>query len=148
MKPPSRRMPVAPVQKPSWLAWVFLAALITGLVYWIFRQPYVGLVILGLALLYWFQTTLEKRSRRRLAASRAGESICSFARSFDQKTDTWIIRAAYEELCRFLTIDSRPLPVRRQDHCERDLSIDPEDLGDLAVDIAFRARRSMDDSDE
>ena len=40
-------------------------------------------------------------------------------------------------------MDGRAVPVRRQDRCEKDLRIDPDDLDDIARDAAFRARRSM-----
>jgi len=146
MKTPSRRMPAAPVRKPSRLAWLFLAAMLVGLGYWIYRQPIVVLFIIGLAVLVGIQIIFESRFRRRLAASRGRESICDFARSFDRRTDTWIIRAVYEELCRFLSVDGRPLHVRRADSCEKDLKVDPEDLDDLAREIGFRAGRSMDGS--
>ena len=96
------------------------------------------------AIISWIGTVFDTQYRRRLAASREGEDICNFARSFDRrKTDTWILRAVYEELSRFIAIGGRAIPVRPADRCEKDLKIDPEDLGDLAEDIAFRARRSM-----
>jgi hypothetical protein len=119
-----------------------------GLAYWIYRQPFVFFVVLALAVMIYIQTVLDKRRQRRLAASREGESICDFARSFDRRTDTWIIRSVYEELSRFLAIDDRSIPVRRQDRWEKDLGIDPEDLDDLATDVAFRARRAMNDCDK
>jgi len=87
----------------------------------------------------------DMRSRRRLAASRQEEGICKFARSFDRQTDAWLTRAVYEEVSRHLSVDGRAVPVYRQDRCEQDLRIDPEDLDDIARDAAFRARRSMDD---
>jgi len=91
----------------------------------------------------------DSRHRRRLLASRQDESICDFARSFDRgKSDTWILRAVYDELSRFISIDARPIAVRPADRCEEDLKIDPEDLDDLAADIAFRARRSMDGGEQ
>jgi hypothetical protein len=131
-----------------WWGWPILAALLSGLAYWVYSQPYVLLFLLPFGLLVYFQLASEKRSLRRLAASRQGETICDFARSFDRQIDTWIIRAVYEELTRFVAVEGRPLPVRREDRCEKDLKIDPEDLGDLADDIAYRARRSMDNSDK
>jgi len=104
------------------------------------------LTVLGL--LVWIQLVWSRRSLRRLAASRQDESICEFARAFDRQTDTWLIRAIYEEVSRYLVVDGRTIPVRRQDLCEKDLGIDPEDLDDIAIDVAFRARRSMVDCDK
>ena len=141
-------MPLAPIRKASWLAWPFATVMMAGLGYWVYQQPYVLIFLAGIAVLVWIQTVSETRQRRRLAASRQGESICDFARSFDRSTDTWILRAVYEELGRFISVDRRPLPVRREDRCENDLKIDPEDLDDLARNIAFRAGRSMKASDK
>jgi hypothetical protein len=149
MNTPSRSMPAAPVHKIPISAWLFLAALIAGLTYWFSQQPYlVGVLVVVLWGLVWIQMVSERRSGRRLAASRQEESICDFARSFDRQTDTWLVRAVYEEVSRHLSVDGRAIPVRRQDRCEKDLRIDPEDLDDIARDAAFRARRSMDDCDK
>ena len=145
MRAASRTMPPAPVHKAKWWAWVFLTALFAGLAYWFWQQPYlVGVLFAVLGFLVWIQMIWETHSRRRLATSRHDESICTFARSFGRRADTWILRAVYEELSRYLEVDRRPIPIRREDRCAEDLKIDPEDLDDLARDIAFRARRSMD----
>ena len=144
MRTPSRRMPAAPGRKAKWWAWPFLGAVVAGIAYWFYRQPYlVGVLFAGLGVFVWIQMLWEARLRRHLALSRRDESICNFARSFERGTDTWIVRAAYEEVCRFIAVDRRPIPVHRDDRCEQDLRVDPEDLDDLARDIAFRARRSM-----
>jgi hypothetical protein len=119
-----------------WWGWPILATMISGLAYWICRQPYVLLLLVPAGVLVYFQQVSERRALKCLAASRRGETICNFARSFGRQTDTWIIRAVYEELTRFLTIKGQTLPVRREDRCEKDLKIDPEDLDDLAQDIA------------
>jgi hypothetical protein len=139
-------MPAAPIHKAPIWAWLFLAALLASLACWFSQQPYVvGVLVIVLGLLVWIQIVWDTRSRRRLAASRQKESLCQFARSFDRQTDTWSIRAVYEEVSRYLAVDGRAIPVHRQDRCEKDLGIDPEDLDDVARDAAFRARRSMDD---
>jgi hypothetical protein len=149
MRTPSRRMPTSPDHKRTWWAWALLGALLIGLGYWIYRQPYVLLFIAGLGVIVWIGMAFDTRHRRRLAASREGESICDFARSFERRrSDPWILRAVYDELSRFLSVDGRAIAVRRGDRCEKDLKIDPEDLDGLAVDIAFRARRSMDAADQ
>lgn len=149
MRTPSRTMPPAPLHKAKWSAWVVLAALFAGLVYWLWHQPYfVAVLFAALGVLVWIQTIWDAHSRRRLAASRHEESVCSFARSFGRSADTWILRAVYEELSKFLAVDRQAIPVRRADRCAEDLKIDPEDLDDLARDIAFRARRSMEACDK
>lgn len=149
MNTPSRRMPTVPVHKVAWWGWPILALGLGGVAYFFIRQPFFVVVLLAvLGLLVWVQWIYEQRGRRRLAASRRDESICEFARSFERGTDTWVIRAVYEELSRYLSIDGKPISIRREDRCEKDLNIDPEDLDDLARDIAFRARRSMDTCDK
>jgi len=138
-------MPAAPIHKIAWWGWPILALWIGGVAYFLFRQPYFVLVLLAvLCVLVWIQWILERRGRRRLAAARRDESICEFAGSFTRDTDTWIIRAVYEELSRYIAVDHRPISVRPDDRWEEDLKIDSEDLGDRVRDIAFRARRSMD----
>ena len=144
MKVPSRRMPAAPVHKTPVRAWLFLAALLAGFTGWLWQQPYlVGVLLAVFGVCVGIQLVWDTRSRRRLAVARQGGSICQFARSFDRSADTWLIRAVYEEISRHLSVDGRAVPVRRQDRCEKDLRIDPDDLDDIARDVAFRARRSM-----
>jgi len=123
--------------------------MVLGVGYWFYRQPYfVGVLFAVLGVLVWIQMLWETRLRRRLASSRREETICDFARSFESGTDTWILRAVYEEICRFIAVDRSPIPIRRDDRRAEDLKIDPEDLDDLARDIAFRARRSMESCDQ
>lgn len=142
-------MPPAPIHKPKWWAWIFVTALFAGLAYWSWQQPYLVAVLFAvLGVLVWIQTIWQTHSRRRLAASRHEESICRFARSFGLGADSWILRAVYEEFSRFIAVDRRAIPIRREDRCSEDLKIDPEDFDDLARDIAFRARRSMDACDK
>ena len=79
----------------------------------------------------------------RLAQSRAGESICQFARSIDcRRVDTWVVRAVYEELQRSLP-GKVAMPLRVTDHLQRDLGLDTDDLDDLVVDMAQRAQRCL-----
>jgi hypothetical protein len=91
----------------------------------------------------------ERRRLARLAEARRGESICSFARSFERRAvDTWVIRAVFEELQPYCRYGRRVLPLRATDDLEEVLRIDPEDLCDLATDMAFRAGRSLEGCDE
>jgi hypothetical protein len=97
----------------------------------------------------WFETAFSHgRSVQRLrllSASRAGESICQFARSFEvRRTDTWVLRAVYEELQDELRWISPAFPVRADDSLEDDLLIDSEDMDlEIVWSIAERARRSL-----
>ena len=138
-------MPAAPVHKMRPLGWVILPALLGGLGCYFYGHPYHLLFIIVAVVIVWIGTIIDSRYKRGLAASRKEESICDFVRSFDwRKSDTWILRAVYEELTRFLSVDGKPVPVRQSDGYEKDLKIDPDDLDDLFLDIAFRARRSTD----
>ncbi|TQV78001.1 hypothetical protein FKG95_20495 [Denitrobaculum tricleocarpae] len=81
------------------------------------------------------------RNDKREAERRRGESICSFARSFDCRViDSWIVRAVYEEF-------SDSFPVRAEDSFRDDLRTDEEDLEDSIEAIAQRIGRSLDNTE-
>jgi hypothetical protein len=101
------------------------------------------LALCALVAIFWVIDEVRTRRMRQLAASRKGEGVGKFARSFDRRTDTWILRAVYEELSRHLAIDDRPFPVRRADHLRRDLKVAQDSLCDWIRDMAFRAQRSV-----
>lgn len=71
---------------------------------------------------------------------RAGESIGTFARSFDLKiVDSWVIRAVYEEL-QFYVPD---VPLRKTDSIF-DLRLDSEELEmEVIPNIGKRTGRSL-----
>jgi hypothetical protein len=146
MRKPSRKMPPTPSRPMTWTGALVLSLLGAGLVALVccvpaFLAP-VGAVILATIVL----TFGESRRLARLAADRQGESICSFARSFDcRAVDTWIIRAVFEELQPYCRFGRGTLPLRPNDDLDGDLRIDPEDLEDLAGDIAYRTGRSLED---
>ena len=138
----------SPVRKTSLWALPILALMFLGSLYIIYRGfPYSLIIVGALGILIWGGTVLQTRRMLSVAADRTEESICTFVRSFDyRQIDSWILRAVYEELSRYSVVDGRPLPIRADDRWEEDLKIDPEDFEDLAMDIAHRARRSMDDT--
>lgn len=141
-------MPTAPVrQLPRW-RWPILAILIAGLGCLMYCVPKVLFVFVTVGVMCCIGTIFDARHKRRLVAARDGETICEFARSFDRKTDTWILRAVYEEVSRYLSVDGRPLPIRRADRFQKDFKMHPEDLDDFASDIAFRAQRSLDGAEK
>lgn len=85
---------------------------------------------------------LENRRLRWLADERPGETICHFARSLDyRRLDTRIIRAVHEGFQFYL---GPGFPVRASDDLDQTYRIDPEDLDDLALEIADRCGRSRD----
>jgi hypothetical protein len=101
-----------------------------------------GRVVLGIVLLIALHRTWDDRRLRRLAMTRPGESICTFARAFDRrKTDFWIVRAVYDELRPYCTFRGGQFPVRRTDSLTDDLYIDGDDLEGIARDAAIRVGR-------
>jgi hypothetical protein len=86
----------------------------------------------------------HKARIRRLAESRAGESICEFARSFERhRVDTWIVRSVYERLQEYMG-GSPAVPIRARDRLKHDLPIEVEDLEmDLIADMSKQTGRSL-----
>jgi hypothetical protein len=146
MREPSRKMPPTPSRPMTWTGALVLALLGTGLVALVccvpaFLAP-IGAVVLARVVL----TFSESRRLARLAADRQGESICSFAGSFDCRVvDTWVIRAVFEELQPYCRFGRGTLPLRPTDDLDSALRIDSGDLEDLAGDIACRTGRSLED---
>ena len=112
-------------------------------------QPVATLAFLTiLILLAWCLAEAESKRLRALAASRAGEGICQFARQARcRENDPWVVRAVYEELAhqtaRFAK--AADFPVRWDDAIWQTLKMDEEDVenADLPV-MAWRAGRSLD----
>jgi len=127
------------------IGWTFLATILAVVGFACITVPpmlaFVGVIVaLGME--------MQRRQRKQLkdlADSRRGESLCSFARGFDfRNTDTWVIRAVYEELQEYLDSDCADFPIRPDDRLEVDLGIDGDDLDlDLAKQIAQRTGRSL-----
>jgi len=120
-----------------------LALLFCGLACLLWAFPLaIGGLLLVLLPAGFLQSRRDRERFRELSAARSGESICTFARSFERrKVDTWVIRAVYEELQEYV---GRGLPIRSQDRLQEDLRIDDDDLDmDLAVNIAKRTGRSL-----
>jgi hypothetical protein len=66
--------------------------------------------------------------------------------SFDcREVDTWVIRAVFESLQPYCRFGRGTLPLRPTDDLDGDLRMDPVDLEDLAVGIAHRTGRSLED---
>lgn len=97
-------------------------------------------VCLGVAGLFGVACLAGRSQLRRLHASRPEGSICSFARTFDRRTtDPWVIRAAWDEVQSYVSLNDRPLPLFPDDDLDRDLGIDPEEAEDVATRVAQRA---------
>ena len=139
---PSRRMPKLPQPKTDAQKYVCGLMIALGLAALIATAIYCPLLLIvflggGLYTAYAFRQARLLRERKRLA--RQGESICTFARSFDCRArDTWIIRAVYEEFEAAVGF-----PIRRSDDFVDDLNIDLEDASVLLAPIAFRCGRTL-----
>ncbi|HYM44364.1 MAG TPA: hypothetical protein VET46_16530 [Steroidobacteraceae bacterium] len=148
MKKPSRSMPKAPSGPAGLIGWLFAAVFLCALGYLFWTYPYAsGAVLAVLVLAAIVEGKRRRKKLLRLEEERREEGICEFARSFDTRnTDTWIIRAVYEELQRYLPDAKRSFPIRADDSVVEDLLIDPEDLEDSALRISKRIGRTFDDS--
>lgn len=113
------------------------------------RHP-VALLPIGLLLIVTILKGFRRESRiRLLTLEREHDDIGTFAKSFDRRqTDPWILRAVYEEMSARAMIDKRPFPFRARDDWRKILNFDREDELDMLDDIAFRARRSMEDTED
>lgn len=79
----------------------------------------------------------------RLHDIRREESICTFARALPARDhDTWIVRAVYEELS-----DHFRVPLRPTDDVTKLFGLIDDDAEDIAVRVAYRARRSLENSE-
>lgn len=125
-------MPPLPEAEWTWRARVAFAVFVVPLL--VITSPLTLVLDLG-----W------RRRKARLLSDRLGETICTFARSFDRRAvDPWVIRATWDELQTYLGKPDRPFPIRASDDWADDLWIDPEDLGDAFDRIARRSGHSTD----
>ena len=155
MRTPSRRMPPLEAQRGLDAAGrVWLAMLAAGSIWAAWRaveaSPWLTALIVCAALLLTKLATHQRRRRLRAwAQARPGESICTFARSFDMRAvDTWVIRAVYEQLQACLAHDHAGFPVRASDALVKGLLDDADDLDlDLVFEIAQRTGRSLESAE-
>lgn len=158
MRTPSRSMPrFAPQPMRPW-AWVVVAVMLIGLIWAVIHALIASprLVLLGAAALLALYALAQRQAKRdtakllAMAAARNGQSICEFSRDFDcRTTDTWIIRAVYEQVQRQLTHIHPAFPVRADDRLKEDLLLDDDDLDlDLALEVEARTERTLDESNE
>jgi hypothetical protein len=139
--PPAMNPPLKPVR------WFVLAALVILVLSLAWLHPAVVGSFLGaaIAVTIW-QNRATRKSLQRLAANRTGETICEFVRSFDTRsTDTWTLRAVYEELQSYLAPCYPAFPLRAEDELRQDLKIDEEDLNvEIANRVLERTGRCLD----
>lgn len=133
-------------RKPTSLgAWVVLAVLLAAFVYLLWVHPIAVLGFVGfVGVISVIEAKRTKAHLTKLAAQRAGESICTFAREAScRDNDTWVVRAVYEQVQTYLGSEFQHFPLRWNDSFEKDLKIDIEDVGDIiASEVAERTGRN------
>jgi hypothetical protein len=142
-------MPKVARRPVSFIGWALLATFAAWALYVIWRHPLLSIAFI--ALVAGWSVVSNRRDRAHfaaLSAQRSGESICSFAREEGcRSADTWIVRAAYEEIQDHLAPLFPEFPLRCGDRIVDDLRIDPDDLDELlAINIAERTSRDMTDT--
>ncbi len=94
MRTPSRTMPPTPSMPMTWAGALVQCLLGAGLVALLCLVPAFLALVDGKLVATAALNFSQSRRRARLSADRQGESICSFARSFDcREVDTWVIRS-------------------------------------------------------
>jgi acyl carrier protein len=142
-------MPKYVPQPVTWVGWLVQGLVVAAIIAFFWSAPkalyFVPLIVIG----FLFESHRRKRRLQQMAKQRAGESICTFARSFDcSASDTWVIRAVYEQLQAYLSSDAPAFPLRREDDLVKELGIDSEELGlDLVDEIAARTGRSLENTE-
>lgn len=151
MRIPSRYMPKYVVPPMGFWGKLVLVVMLVALVVSAANASLVKILIaVGACVAIWAlgkrSVDLRQSQIQALASSRANESICEFARSFNcREVDTWVVRAVYEELQEELQIGASQFPVRASDSLADDLKIDPDDIDmTLVPAIAARTGRSFD----
>ena len=123
-----------------------LLGVFAGYVYALWSYPVlVGLGTLVLSVIAIRQNRVDRAHLARLAGTRQADSICDFSRSFNvRETDTWVIRAVYEQLQDQLHWADPNFPVRADDGLVEDLRLDPDDIDlDIVSDVSGRTGRSI-----
>ena len=137
-------VPEQPWTPVSVLLVAAICAVLLGFVVWLALDlTRLGFAVGFLALL----TTLGawgSYQRRRLAASRPDQSICSFARDFDRRSvDPWVVRAVWEQLQDHSLLTKRgPFPVRAGDRLGKDYGLDADATASTTFGRSWRGARA------
>lgn len=139
------RFPVARSAALVWQMAVLIGVFGTILVVptWIVIPGMTWMLVLALVVLVFGGVTVSEHLHlARMRKMREGDSLCTFARSFRRReVDTWVVRAVYEGL----TASQFGIPVRARDTFDAVMLLDPDDLDELAREIARRAGRRFPD---
>jgi hypothetical protein len=125
---------------------LILLALAAGFIALLYFSLAVRLIIVGLTLATVVWVPFDRRRLRRMASTRGGEDLCTFARSFPRgSVDPWVIRAVYQEFSPYYATGDIQVPIRAADRLAEDVRIDPEDVEEIAKSVAYRAGYSLAD---
>jgi len=134
--------PLATPQKLGVVGWAVIIVLLSLLVALLISSAEWRWAVGATVALVGVLGIISRKQGQRLEIERESDSICRFARLLPARDhDTWIVRAVYEGLA-----SDRGVGIRPSDRLEEDLLFVPEDVEDLVLDIAKRARRSMNDA--
>jgi hypothetical protein len=99
-------------------------------------------ILVGLG---WMASLARSRKLGKLAVTRAGESICQFARSFDlRRFDPVLIRAVYATVQ--VQMGRPHVPLRADDRLVEDLELDDDDLEEIVLEASRLAGRSLEET--
>jgi hypothetical protein len=145
MNAPSRTMPPSQApQKATIATWLVLAGLFAFLAWGVAESQPLRWIMIGTFALLAVLTIVHHIWLKRIREERKKESICTFARALPAKShDTWVVRAVYQEIA-----EQAGAPIRPMDEVAKFWGIHGEDLDDVAVRIADRAGRSMDQAEK
>jgi hypothetical protein len=130
------------------VVWTILFAMVGASAYYFWYHPFITGAFSAIAIAVIVRNKRRMRHQlTKLAEARKGESICEFSRAFDvRNTDTWVIRAVYEQLQRQLRWVYPDFPVRATDRLIEDLMLDPDDIDmDVSSYVKRRTGRSLRD---
>ena len=149
MRQASRFMPEYVPHKTSITEKCIQLLMLSVLILSVWETPFLLLLVPIIAIVSYFLSKKREKKFRALEAKREELTICNFARSFDcKKIDTWVIRAVYEKLQKYILFDGKAFPVKADDHLLDDLEIDEEDLDyDIIDEIAQRTGRSLENTE-
>lgn len=154
MRLPSRLLPPRHSESLDHAAVLFLTILVVGFGYLLYSASTFArcMIAISCCAIWCYGAVANKREKRRyeaLARSRQGVSICEFSRSFDtRQTDTWIMRATYQELQQWLQPYVTAFPVYASDRLSADFHLEADDVDDLLQEIAARSGRSLEKTED
>jgi hypothetical protein len=136
---------------PWWLAIAFSGTLVTAVVLALYHATDSWLITVGLTGIFAAVSLLTAAGHARwlgsLAASRQGESICGFARSFPRRSvEPLLLRAVYEGIQ--AQMGDYRLPIRATDNLTKDLRLDAEEIDEVYWKIADTCGYSTDGGEQ